>query len=122
MKLPVIDFASCAIYETKIYISTKDLKYVGESIVKAFHSAGFVYLKDTDISKMNDEKNLTTIRTHYYPGIPDKCSFEPGQVRLGEHTDFGSFTILFQDKVGGLQVRAQMENTWMPLLYREQHK
>ncbi|XP_077976654.1 uncharacterized protein LOC120333822 [Styela clava] len=219
MKLPVIDFASCAIRNKNI--STKDLKSVGESIVKAFHSAGFVYLKDTGISendvkklnktakqffdlpmekkkkydinqecfgyigigveknsalrpadykegfdipgsafvpgrtiwpdkevaeysyvmkefgdhcrflstqilgaislglglkdkeylmkchsRMNDERNLTTLRTHYYPRIPDKCSFEPGQVRLGEHTDFGSFTILFQDKVGGLQVKA----------------
>ncbi|XP_077970532.1 uncharacterized protein LOC120345876 isoform X1 [Styela clava] len=55
---------------------------------------------------MNEKGNLTTLRTHYYPRIPDKCLFEPDQVRLGEHTDFGSFTILFQDKVGGLQVKA----------------
>nr|XP_039267919.1 scopoletin 8-hydroxylase-like isoform X2 [Styela clava] len=57
-------------------------------------------------SRMNDARNLTTLRTHYYSHTPDKCSFKPGQVRPGEHTDFGSFTILFQDKVGGLQVKA----------------
>nr|XP_039267920.1 scopoletin 8-hydroxylase-like isoform X3 [Styela clava] len=50
-------------------------------------------------SRMNDARNLTTLRTHYYSHTPDKCSFKPGQVRPGEHTDFGSFTILFQDKV-----------------------
>ncbi|XP_039267919.2 uncharacterized protein LOC120342932 isoform X2 [Styela clava] len=57
-------------------------------------------------SRMNDARNLTTLRTHYYSHTPDKCSFKPGHVRPGEHTDFGSFTILFQDKVGGLQVKA----------------
>ena len=28
----------------------------------------------------------------------------PGQIRLGEHTDFSTFTMLFQDNVGGLQL------------------
>jgi isopenicillin N synthase-like dioxygenase len=27
-----------------------------------------------------------------------------GQIRLGEHTDYGTMTLLFQDQVGGLQV------------------
>ncbi|XP_039271396.1 1-aminocyclopropane-1-carboxylate oxidase-like isoform X2 [Styela clava] len=54
MKLPVIDFASCAIRNKNV--SPKDLKYVGDSIVKAFHSAGFVYLKDTGVSENDLEK------------------------------------------------------------------
>jgi len=29
---------------------------------------------------------------------------KPNQVRLGEHTDYGSITLLFQGDIGGLQV------------------
>ena len=29
---------------------------------------------------------------------------KPGQVRCGEHSDYGSVTLLFQDDVGGLEV------------------
>ena len=32
---------------------------------------------------------------------------QPGQIRLGEHTDYGSFTLLFQDNVGGLQLEQE---------------
>jgi isopenicillin N synthase-like dioxygenase len=30
----------------------------------------------------------------------------PGQVRAGEHSDYGSITLLFQDTVGGLEVKS----------------
>ncbi|MEI1373380.1 MAG: 2OG-Fe(II) oxygenase family protein [Nostoc sp.] len=30
---------------------------------------------------------------------------KPGQVRAGEHSDYGSITLLFQDDVGGLEVQ-----------------
>lgn len=44
----------------------------------------------------------TTLRALYYPPIRDEV--KPGQLRLGEHTDYGTLTLLFQDDIGGLQV------------------
>ncbi|MCA1991183.1 MAG: hypothetical protein LDL41_03930, partial [Coleofasciculus sp. S288] len=42
------------------------------------------------------------LRLLHYP--PINQSPKPGQVRAGEHSDYGSFTLLFQDEVGGLEV------------------
>ncbi|KAI9749859.1 MAG: hypothetical protein M4579_006706 [Chaenotheca gracillima] len=46
-----------------------------------------------------------TLRLLHYPSV-DKGVFKQnvGQVRAGEHSDYGSITLLFQDARGGLQV------------------
>ncbi|RKU45200.1 hypothetical protein DL546_007998 [Coniochaeta pulveracea] len=48
-----------------------------------------------------------TLRLLHYPAV-DKKVFQvnPGQVRAGEHSDYGSITLLFQDARGGLQVKS----------------
>ncbi|KAJ4321955.1 hypothetical protein N0V94_002667 [Neodidymelliopsis sp. IMI 364377] len=50
-----------------------------------------------------------TLRLLHYPGV-SKSVFKRNdgqlQVRAGEHSDYGSITLLFQDKRGGLQVRS----------------
>ncbi len=43
-----------------------------------------------------------TLRLLHYPPIEQTPS--PEQLRAGEHSDYGSFTLLFQDAVGGLEV------------------
>ncbi|KAL4222165.1 hypothetical protein ACF0H5_018205 [Mactra antiquata] len=48
--------------------------------------------------------NPTTLRTLYYPPLPEVSSIKPGQIRLGEHSDYGTITMLFQDEIGGLEV------------------
>ena len=40
----------------------------------------------------------------YYPAIADS-GVRPGVTRCGEHSDYGSLTFLFQDSLGGLQIR-----------------
>ena len=54
-----------------------------------------------------------TLRLLHYPSVA-KSVFErnKGQVRAGEHTDFGSITLLFQDTRGGLQVRG-LDGQWL---------
>ena len=47
--------------------------------------------------------NFTTLRLLHYPAVNTETLL-PGQVRCGEHVDYGSITLLFQDRSGGLQV------------------
>ncbi|RZF44557.1 hypothetical protein LSTR_LSTR001315 [Laodelphax striatellus] len=51
---------------------------------------------------MLKEGNVTTLRVLHYPPMGDRLI--PGQMRCGEHTDYGSFTLLVQDSEGGLEV------------------
>ena len=48
--------------------------------------------------------SYTTARVLYYPPLPSSSHIKPGQLRCGEHVDYGSITLLFQDPSGGLQV------------------
>ncbi|KAK5652482.1 hypothetical protein OQA88_10384 [Cercophora sp. LCS_1] len=48
-----------------------------------------------------------TLRLLHYPAVDKKVfKINPGQVRAGEHSDYGSITLLFQDSRGGLQVKS----------------
>ena len=47
----------------------------------------------------------TQLRYNFYPMITDITKVKPGQIRCGEHTDYGGITLLIQDEVGGLEVR-----------------
>ena len=52
----------------------------------------------------NYSKNPSLFRTTYYPELKQPPSLN--QFRISEHTDFGTFTMLFQDDCGGLEVGA----------------
>uniref|UniRef100_H2YS76 Fe2OG dioxygenase domain-containing protein n=1 Tax=Ciona savignyi TaxID=51511 RepID=H2YS76_CIOSA len=49
--------------------------------------------------------NHSSLRYLYYPPISGKL--KKGQIRLLEHTDYGCMTLLFQDSVGGLQIKSR---------------
>ncbi|XP_006820018.2 uncharacterized protein LOC102803503 [Saccoglossus kowalevskii] len=49
--------------------------------------------------------NTTTLRTLYYPPISQDIELKPNQIRCGEHSDYGSMTLLFQDDIGGLEIQ-----------------
>jgi isopenicillin N synthase-like dioxygenase len=58
-----------------------------------------------DFVKVGDN----TLRLLHYPPVKSEVFRKnPGQVRAGAHTDYGSVTLLFQDTRGGLQV--QLDN------------
>jgi isopenicillin N synthase-like dioxygenase len=50
------------------------------------------------------------LRILHYPGVTAEPS--AGQLRAGEHTDYGSITLLLQDQVDGLEVRTR-QGEWI---------
>jgi isopenicillin N synthase-like dioxygenase len=84
---------------------------------KLFQSVITLYKKDIKISKLAFQrlKTLSTLRFNYYPNQtkPVEISKEDG-VALGceTHVDSGIFTILYQNKKGGLQVQNRNTKKW----------
>merc|ERR1712191_15298 len=49
-----------------------------------------------------DKQNPTTFRTLFYPSLSASDTLEAGVQRCGEHSDYGTVTLLFQDDMGDL--------------------
>ena len=54
------------------------------------------------------------LRLLHYP--PITALPQPGQLRAGEHTDYGSITLLLQDETGGLEVQTR-QGDWIEVPY-----
>ncbi|MCX7596552.1 MAG: isopenicillin N synthase family oxygenase [Fischerella sp.] len=80
---------------------------VAERILQAFALA--LQLPEDFFANNHNEQNHT-LRLLHYPPIQQPP--QPGQVRAGEHSDYGSITLLFQDEVGGLEVQTA-SGTWI---------
>ena len=55
---------------------------------------------------VGQSKNGTTLRSLYFPPVTN-FQLEPGQLRWGEHSDFGTISIHFEDDIGGMEVKSQ---------------
>ncbi|MEO0457157.1 MAG: 2OG-Fe(II) oxygenase family protein [Cyanobacteria bacterium P01_A01_bin.114] len=54
----------------------------------------------------HQHQQLHTLRCLHYPALVQSPEQLPtGQLRAGEHTDYGSITLLFQQAIGGLEVQ-----------------
>ena len=87
---------------------------LGETL---FKSVIRLYNKDLQISKLafSRLKTLSTLRFNYYPNQkkPVEISKQDGAALGCEtHVDSGIFTILYQDKKGGLQVQNKKNKKW----------
>lgn len=51
------------------------------------------------------------LRLLHYPPLP--AAIAPNQIRAGEHTDYGSMTLLWQDDAGGLEILSA-QGEWLP--------
>ena len=65
--------------------------------------------------RLGHKENRTILRTLLYPSIPEDLDVQPGQRRLGEHTDYGSVTFVFQDDVGGLEMQSPSTGEFLPV-------
>jgi len=89
-----------------------------------FKSIIKLYNKDINNSKLafSRLKTLSTLRFNYYPNQkkPVEISKQDG-VPLGceTHVDSGIFTILYQDKKGGLQVQNRKNKKWYDVPYNK---
>ncbi|KAB5535765.1 hypothetical protein PHYPO_G00121710 [Pangasianodon hypophthalmus] len=54
-------------------------------------------------SHIGSDENGSTLRSLYYPPV-NAGSVKEGQLRCGEHSDYGSITLVFQSHEAGLQV------------------
>ncbi|CAL8082812.1 unnamed protein product [Orchesella dallaii] len=55
---------------------------------------------------------IYNVRLILYPPIAEGKSLPAGAVRCGEHSDYGFLTLLFQDDVGGLEVK-NVDGEWV---------
>jgi len=64
---------------------------------------------------LNDDKvvSKSTIRTLYYPALPDGVEIPSNGIRCREHTDYGTITMIYQDAVGGLEMKHD-DGKWYP--------
>ncbi|KAI0233569.1 Proline hydroxylase buaE [Lamellibrachia satsuma] len=51
--------------------------------------------------------NSTVLRCLFYPPLQHDAYIKPNQIRCGEHSDYGSITLVFQDDAGGLELRTR---------------
>ena len=89
-----------------------------------FKSIIKLYKKDVSISNQafTRIKTLSTLRFNYYPNQtkPVEISKQDG-VALGceTHVDSGIFTVLYQDKKGGLQVQNRKNKKWFDVPFNK---
>tara|TARA_B100000674_G_C37833358_1_gene911668 strand:- start:69 stop:1040 length:972 start_codon:yes stop_codon:yes gene_type:complete len=94
---------------------------LGETLFKSI-----IKIYNLDVKKSKDAfqrfKTLSTLRFNYYPNQskPVEISKQDG-VALGceTHVDSGIFTILYQDKKGGLQVQNRNNKKWYDVPYNK---
>ncbi len=73
---------------------------IANSILQTF-SLALELPEDFFTSKHNQEDH--TLRLLHYPPLQQPPKL--GQIRAGEHSDYGTITLLFQDDIGGLEVQ-----------------
>jgi isopenicillin N synthase-like dioxygenase len=74
----------------------------------------FFLKRHTALDNLLDVRSHNDIRTNYYAAINPGEDIKEGSLRLGEHNDWGTITLLIQDTLGGLEAK-QTDGKWIPV-------
>jgi len=93
--------------------SIDDIRSELENAAKKIIRCIEIYLKLDKDFLISKHKNLsdhsiktqTVLRSLYYYNLNPNDNFPPNAIRCGEHSDWGTITLLIQDMVGGLEVK-----------------
>jgi len=84
--------------QQSIDLSTRILRALSLVLDKDLH-----FLENLHRNMMKGN-NKSTMRTLFYP--PIEGPVQPGTIRCGEHSDYGTLTLLYQDSYPGLEVKS----------------
>lgn len=84
------------------------LEEVASELMKLFALA--LGLDENFFDDKIDDHITNLVANHYPPVVDDPL---PGQYRKGPHSDWGTFTILYQDETGGLEVLNRETDEWL---------
>lgn len=85
-----------------------DLENIGKKILRCIEiflhfEKGFLISKHNNLHDRTIQTH-TEMRSLYYYALNEKEKFPVNAIRCGEHKDWGTFTFVLQDLVGGLEV------------------
>ncbi|XP_077986047.1 uncharacterized protein LOC144440544 [Glandiceps talaboti] len=101
-EVPEFKQAMCDLFDTCTVLCNRLLETMGRGLKL---EDPFLFVKAN--KGVGTAANHTSMRTLYYPPIPDNVQLKPNQIRCGEHSDYGSITLLFQDNHGGLEIKTK---------------
>jgi len=90
------------------------LRLLSLEILRAY--AEVLRLDDVEFFTKSHSEAWNTLRLLHYPPTKEVLRSEDmGMMRAGAHSDYGTFTILIQDDIGGLEVFDRFLQNWVPV-------
>ncbi|KAF2649778.1 putative leucoanthocyanidin dioxygenase [Lophiostoma macrostomum CBS 122681] len=108
--LPDDVFPGFRTFTTKLYW---EMHKTAMSILEALISSLDLTEEEADNVRKLHTGYDSQLRLAHYPPIPGDRVTDPRASRLGAHTDWSSFTLLFQDENGGLQFLDRASNEFI---------
>jgi hypothetical protein len=118
IKLGIVKDAATNMETSSQYYKVRNwclaLSNIAQSVNKTLGLPPNIFLVDDEESAHHStSERLDLLRVFYYHAVPE----DPEQHQLGSspHTDWGSWTVVWQDTVGGLETYCRKCQRWIPV-------